>query len=66
MLNNEMPAGTKDDKNYCCTSAAGQAMPLQMHLLAVVLFFIIFSLQFNYTNFVMKKIVYLISPIVLP
>jgi hypothetical protein len=28
---------TKDDKNYCCTSAAGQAMLLQMHLLAAVL-----------------------------
>jgi len=27
----------KKDKNYCCTSAAGQAILLQMHLLVAVL-----------------------------
>jgi len=30
-----MSAGTKADKDYCCTSAAGQAMLLQMHMLGV-------------------------------
>ena len=41
MLNSEMSAGTKADKNYCCTSVAGQAMLLQMHLLCAC---------FNYFN----------------
>jgi hypothetical protein len=35
-LSMRMHEGTKDDKNYCCRSAAGQAMLLQMHMLAVV------------------------------
>jgi hypothetical protein len=46
----EDPAATKDDKSYCCTSAAGQAMLLQMPLLGAVLF-IIKKLEFIYKFF---------------
>jgi hypothetical protein len=35
MFNSEMSDDNKDEKNYCCTSAASQAMLLQMQLLCV-------------------------------